>query len=61
MEVDTRMMMRTLLLPARKRKKGNSRRFPVESLPLKMDNKKKDMRKSSALHVTSLGIMQVNV
>jgi hypothetical protein len=39
----TRMMMRTFLFPSRKRRES-SRRFPVESLPLKMD-KKKDMRK----------------
>jgi hypothetical protein len=41
MEVDTRMMMRTLLLPTKQRReKGNSRTLPVDSLPLKMARRK---------------------
>jgi hypothetical protein len=50
--------MRTLLLPARKGR-GSSERLSMEILPLKME-RRRTSGKSSALHVKSLEIMQVN-
>jgi hypothetical protein len=59
MEVSTRMTMRMLLFSAKKRRE-RSRNFPMESMPLKTI-RRRTRAKSSSMHVTSLGSMQVNV
>jgi hypothetical protein len=41
--------------------RASSRRLLVKSLPLKMARGRRTQEKSSAFHVTSLDIMQVNV